>query len=145
MKTLLQLSSLTCLFLFVACSQTVTVSTDLDADSLDPVQTAIQEVDSGAAILIDVREQSEWDAKRLNKAVLVPKSKLDEDLTCIEEVDGVDKTIKIYTHCARGARATTIADALKEKGYNAIPLKVAFDELVDQGFQLFDESLEPSE
>ena len=47
-------------------------------DSLDTVK---QNLKDGKAVLVDVREQKEWDEGHLAGAVLLPKSKLEVEVT----------------------------------------------------------------
>jgi len=106
------------------------------ANSADDIGAAVKAVAAGEAILMDVREQSEWDEKHLEGAILVPMSAIDSDTAVLESTEGVDKTKTIYTHCAVGMRASIVADSLKEKGYNVKALKFSFDELVENGFNV---------
>ena len=93
------------------------------------LQKVKKELESGSAVLIDVREQDEWNTDHLRHSQLIPLTKLDEE--------GVpshlphDKTI--YTHCKRGGRAQTAAAMLKEKYENVTALKYPFEELKKAG------------
>ena len=91
-----------------------------------------QDLKNEDAILLDVREQDEWDEGHLATARLVPLSALDE-----EDIPSDLPTDKIiYTHCRKGGRAEVAANILKDKGYNAIPLKYAFEDLQKELFSL---------
>ena len=87
-----------------------------------------QDLESNKAILLDVREQDEWNKGHLTSAKLLPLSKLDEG-----EIPSDLPTDKIlYIHCQRGGRAEIAAEILKKEGFNAIPLKNAFEVLQSQ-------------
>ena len=101
------------------------------ADTLDAVKTAVAD---GSAVLLDVREQDEWDAGHLTAAKLLPLS----SLKGAPKADAVAKVVPkdkiVYCHCASGIRSVKAADALKKLGYDARPLKAGYAELVKAGF-----------
>jgi phage shock protein E len=104
-------------------------------DALDTIKAAMAKKD---AVLIDVREQSEWDAGHIDGAVLVPLSWLKEESKgdgFAEKLSGKLPAKKVlYIHCRSGGRARTAAGMLKKQGYDARPLKAGFDALVEAGF-----------
>jgi phage shock protein E len=99
-------------------------------DTLDMVKDSLKDK---KAILVDVREQKEWDAGHLKAAVLLPLSKLNgtESETAIKDLP---KDKVIYLHCARGSRCLKAAKILKEQGYDARPLAAGYEALVKEGF-----------
>lgn len=105
-------------------------STGHTVDSLEFVK---QQIEGNAAVLIDVREQDEWDAGHLAHAQLIPLSKvrggsLDEVVAALP----VDKPV--YLHCRSGGRVLTCAELLKSKGLDVRPLKAGYESLVSAGF-----------
>jgi phage shock protein E len=104
-------------------------------DSLDKVK---DNVNSGKAVIVDVREQNEWDAGHLKGAVLIPQSKLRVEGQLTDLLKAVPKDKIIYTHCRAGGRALTCGDILKKQGYDVRPLKSGFDDLVKAGFEKAD-------
>ncbi|MEW4490069.1 methyltransferase domain-containing protein [Thalassoglobus sp. JC818] len=102
-------------------------------DSLATVKSLL---DSKTAILLDVREQREWDAGHLSQAQLFPLSDLQtrELRGTVEELD-LPKDQIIYTHCARGIRSVSAAHLLRNLGYDARGLKQGFVELNKNGFE----------
>ena len=102
------------------------------ADSLDKVK---ENVKAGKALIIDVREQNEWDAGHLKDAVLIPQSKLRVEGQLADLLKAVPKDKIIYTHCRAGGRALTCGDILKKQGYDVRPLKPGFEDLVKAGFE----------
>jgi len=101
-------------------------------DSLDTVKANLN---SGKAIMVDVREPNEWDAGHLKGAVLIPQSKLKQESQLTELLKGLPKDKIIYTHCRAGGRALTCGDILKKQGFDVRPLKAGFDDLLQAGFE----------
>lgn len=100
------------------------------SDPLDQVKTSIA---AGKAVLIDVREQAEWDNGHLKAASLVPLSLLSKDGAAIPGTLPKDKPV--YLHCRSGGRALKAAEILKAKGYDARPLEAGYGQLVKDGFE----------
>ncbi len=101
-------------------------------DSLDKVKANLKDK---KAVLLDVRDQDEWDAGHLADATLVPLVKLRKAETADELLKNVPKDKIVYTHCALGKRALDAGEILKAKGYDVRPLSAGYDELVKQGFE----------
>ena len=101
-------------------------------DSLDMVKANVKE---GKALIVDVREQREWDAGHLKGAILLPQSKLNKDEQLPELLKLLPKDKIIYTHCKAGGRALMCGDILKARGYDVRPLKPGFDDLLQAGFE----------
>lgn len=101
-------------------------------DSLDLVK---KNVDDGKAVLIDVREPSEWNAGHLAQAILKPLKQLGKrggDPAAM--MKDVPKDKIVYCHCRAGGRALMAANILKDLGYDVRPLKPGFSELLKAGF-----------
>jgi rhodanese-related sulfurtransferase len=90
-------------------------------------------IEKNTAILIDVREQSEWDDGHLKDARLVPLSKLKKDGSK-ELVKDLPKDKVIYCHCRSGMRSLEAAEILRKLGYNVRALKPGYKDLLDAGF-----------
>jgi rhodanese-related sulfurtransferase len=101
-------------------------------DSLDTVKENLK---AGKAVIVDVREQEEWDAGHLKGAILMPQSKLKVEAEAAELAKKLDKSKVIYTHCRAGRRALVCGEILKKQGFDVRPLKSGFDELVGAGFE----------
>jgi phage shock protein E len=99
-------------------------------DSLDTVKKAIAEK---KAVLIDVREKSEWDAGHLKDARLLPLSTLKEGTPKgLDTILPKDKVV--YLHCGSGKRVLTATEILKKQGYEVRPLKEGYSSLLKSGF-----------
>lgn len=101
-------------------------------DSLDTVK---ENVKAGKAVIVDVREQSEWDEVHLKGAIHVPKSKLDAGTELEALLKKVPKDKVIYTHCKAGRRALACGEILKKHGYDVRPLKAGTEQLLEAGFE----------
>jgi len=101
----------------------------------DSLQTVKENLQAGKAVIVDVREQNEWDAGHLKTAVLIPQSKLKVESQLPELLKTLPKDKIIYTHCRAGGRALICGDILKKQGYDVRPLKAGFEELLGAGFE----------
>jgi phage shock protein E len=101
----------------------------------DTLDTVKKNVKDGKAIIVDVREQKEWDEGHLEGAILIPSSKLKVEKDLAELVKKLDKKTIIYTHCRAGGRAATCAAILKKEGYDVRALKPGYADLIQAGFE----------
>jgi rhodanese-related sulfurtransferase len=67
-------------------------------------------------LLLDVREDDEWAAGHLPKAVHVARGLLQEEF----ETQCPDKQKTIIAYCARGRRSIMAAETLMNMGYSAV-------------------------
>lgn len=102
------------------------------ADSLTTVRDAVR---AKKAVIIDVREQSEWNSGHLKDARLVPLSGLAKDAGLQEALKVLPKGQPIYIHCKSGGRCLIAADLLKDQGFDLRPLKAGFVDLKQAGFE----------
>lgn len=73
-------------------------------------------IDSGEKIvLIDCREQSEWDAGHIKEAVFMPLSNFDEEMKKLENLESKDT--KLVLQCRSGKRSMTACKLLEENGF----------------------------
>ncbi|HYV34793.1 MAG TPA: rhodanese-like domain-containing protein [Gemmataceae bacterium] len=100
-------------------------------DSLDTIKKSVTEK---KAVLIDVREQKEWDAGHLRDAKLLPLSMINGKDKKADFAKDLPKDQVIYLHCASGKRCVTAAEELQKLGYDARPLKQGYSELIKAGF-----------
>jgi phage shock protein E len=101
----------------------------------DSVAKAKQNVDSGKAVIVDVREHSEWDAGHVKGAVHLPMSQLVDESKLADLLKKLDKSKIIYTHCKAGGRASSCGHLLKQQGYDVRPLKPGYEQLIEGGFE----------
>ena len=117
------------LFLF-GCLAAFAQGADHTKDSIETVKKNLAEK---KAVLLDVREQKEWDEGRLKDAQLAPLSKLQAGADVKDLAKDVKKDTIIYCHCRAGRRALTAANLLKKAGYDVRPLKDGYEDLLKAG------------
>jgi len=108
----------------------------------EPLEKVKENIQSGKAILVDVRELNEWQAGHLKAARLIPQSKLRDESQRAELLKDLPKDKIIYTHCRAGGRALACGEILRQLGYDVRPLKAGFEALVQAGFEK-DEATKP--
>jgi len=123
-----RLSSLLFIMLLGACS--LPAQGGLPA----PLATMTNELANKKAILIDVREQGEWDEGHLSLARLAPLSALRQGV--LPQGFTTDKSTKIYLHCRSGNRVKAAAPILRDLGYtNLVPLSEGYSILSGYGLK----------
>ena len=80
-------------------------------------EEAKEMMDTQEVIILDVREQDEYDSGHIPGAVLLPVGTIDED-TAAEVIPEKDSTVLVY--CRSGNRSKTASSALAELGYTNI-------------------------
>jgi phage shock protein E len=108
-----------------------TISAQHTTDSLETVKKRLEDK---KAVLIDVREQVEWDSGHLRDAKLLPLSAITNKDKPADFAKNLPKDQVIYLHCAAGRRCVTAAAVLQKLGYDARPLKDGFKDLLKAGF-----------
>ena len=114
------------------------VWTCVPGHSRDSLGTVKANVESDQAVLVDVREQHEWDAGHIAGAILMPLSQLRREggnETFVQEIIGrLGKKRIVYIHCALGGRVLMANGLFKELGYDSRPLKAGYEDLLKVGF-----------
>ncbi len=67
-------------------------------------------------LLVDVREESEWQAGHAEGAMHLGKGIIERDI----ETTVPDKSMKMVLYCGGGFRSALVADALQQMGYTAV-------------------------
>jgi molybdopterin/thiamine biosynthesis adenylyltransferase/rhodanese-related sulfurtransferase len=73
-------------------------------------------LDSGEPLVLDVREQDEWDEGHLPGAIHIPRGNLESRIERAES----DHTRQIVVYCAAGNRSAFAAKTLEELGYEDV-------------------------
>jgi rhodanese-related sulfurtransferase len=111
------------------------VSTARSAEhTKDTVEAIKKAMADDKAVLLDVREKSEWDDGHLKNAKLLPLSVLKAVAKAEDVAKIVPKDKIVYCHCASGIRSLKAADALQKLGYDVRPLKSGYEDLLKAGF-----------
>lgn len=80
-------------------------------------EEAKEMMDTQEVIVLDVREQNEYDSGHIPGAVLLPVGTIDED-TATAVIPEKDSTVLVY--CRSGNRSKTASSTLAELGYTNI-------------------------
>lgn len=80
------------------------------------VAETLQAVNGGSARLIDVREDSEWEAAHANGADHLGKGIIERDIEKLVP----DKDAELILYCGGGYRAALAADSLQKMGYTNV-------------------------
>ena len=80
-------------------------------------EKAKEMMDAQEVIILDVREQDEYDSGHIPGAVLLPVGMIDED-TAAKVIPEKDSTVLVY--CRSGNRSKTASAALVDLGYTNI-------------------------
>ena len=104
---------------------------DHTTDSLKTVKKSLAEK---KAVLLDVREQDEWDVGHLQDAIHLPASRINKGITADELAKIAGKDTVIYLHCKAGYRSVDAAKRLKKTGRDLRALKPGYFGLLDAGF-----------
>lgn len=112
MKRIFALLFALCLLVLAGCGQ----QTDATYRQISQ-EEAKEMMDAGDAVVLDVREQSEYDEGHIPGAVLLPVGSIDED-TAAAVIPEKSATVLVY--CRSGNRSKTAAAALAELGYTDV-------------------------
>lgn len=91
----------------------------LEADGRGGPRTARQLIAEGALVL-DVRERSEWDNGHLPSAHLMPVGELAARLAEVEAWAGGDRSKRIVVYCAAGQRSERAKEILESAGFTDV-------------------------
>lgn len=86
-------------------------------DSLEDIKKAVE---SGKAVLVDIREKNESEIARVKGVPLIPLSDIKADAK--KAAAPLPKDKPVYIHCASGGRALRCAAVWKELGYDVRPV-----------------------
>jgi len=105
------------LFLLTGCGEkTITADVENSYQQISQ-ETAKQMMDEQTVIILDVREQDEYDSGHIADAVLLPVGTIDAE-TAAAVIPEKDSIVLVY--CRSGNRSKTASAALVELGYTQI-------------------------
>ena len=105
------------LLLLTGCGGTASnASSESDYQQISQ-EEAKEMMDTQDVIILDVREQDEYDSGHIPGAVLLPVGTIDEE-TAAEVIPEKDSTVLVY--CRSGNRSKTASSTLAELGYSNI-------------------------
>jgi len=112
---LFQLVFLTSLFSLMACSPSETEAESSGIQSITPVE-ASKMYSAKEAVIIDVREQNEWDEKHIPGAIHIPIAELNNRLSELEQY----KDSPVIMQCLSGRRSAQGAVVLHNSGFKKV-------------------------
>ncbi|MBW8742121.1 MAG: molybdopterin-synthase adenylyltransferase MoeB [Acidobacteria bacterium] len=113
-----------------------------DIDEVDAVR-ARELVESGDPVILDVREQDEWDEGHIVGAIHIPRGNLESRV----EAAAPDRSRTVLVYCAAGNRSAFAAKTLQELGYDQpVSLAGGFTDWKRNGFPIdLSTGLEPQQ
>ena len=105
------------LLLLTGCGGTTSNASSESSYQQISQEEAKEMMDTQDVIILDVREQDEYDSGHIPGAVLLPVGTIDEE-TAAEIIPEKDSTVLVY--CRSGNRSKTASSALAELGYTNI-------------------------
>ena len=105
------------LLLLTGCGGTTSNASSESSYQQISQEEAKEMMDAQEVIILDVREQDEYDSGHIPGAVLLPVGTIDEE-TAAEVIPEKDSTVLVY--CRSGNRSKTASSALAELGYTNI-------------------------
>lgn len=105
------------LLLLTGCGGTTSNASSESSYQQISQEEAKEMMDTQDVIILDVREQDEYDSGHIPGAVLLPVGTIDEE-TAAEVIPEKDSTVLVY--CRSGNRSKTASSALAELGYTNI-------------------------
>jgi rhodanese-related sulfurtransferase len=100
------------------------------------MHTIKAQIESKAAVLLDVREPHEWNAGHVKQAVSLPISVAKDQAKCADALAKLDKSKPIYCHCKMGGRARAFAEMVQDMGFDVRPMKQPFTEIAACGLEI---------
>jgi phage shock protein E len=79
-------------------------------------QDAAAKLNSGEAIIVDVREKDEWDEEHIPSAIHMSRGTIELDIE--EKVP--DPNAMIICHCGGGGRGALATESLQKMGYKSV-------------------------
>ena len=114
---------------------TLVVSVFAAEHTKDTLKVVKENIEAKKAVLVDVREKSEWDKGHIEGAIFLPLSELQAGVEPKSLAEKLPKGMIVYTHCVVGKRSVTAGNILGKHSYDARPLKAGYEELLQAGFK----------
>ena len=107
------------LLLMTGCSKIILSETERNDGMYEQIdqETARRMMEEQEVIILDVREQDEYDSGHIKDAVLLPAGTISEE-TAASVIPEKDGTVLVY--CRSGNRSKTASQILAELGYTQI-------------------------
>jgi len=100
----------------------------------DPIDAMHADLDTGKAVLVDVREWDEWQQQHIDGAVLLPLSWI-QQYKNDEQIESVTRDKIVYLYCRSGRRAKVAEQKLDSMGFDARAVGDGIASLLTKGFK----------
>jgi rhodanese-related sulfurtransferase len=77
---------------------------------------SVEKAKNGEAVIIDVRDQDEWDEEHIANAIHLSRGTIELDI----EEKVTDPNAVIICHCGGGGRSALAAESLRKMGYKNV-------------------------
>ncbi len=124
--------------LLVCFTVVIAHAADPLAHSQDSIETIQKNIESGKAVLVDVREPNEWESGHLKSATHLPLKSIFKGLSDEQVKKALPEDKIIYFHCAAGVRSLDAARKLAGRHPDMRPLKQGYESLLKAGFEKAD-------
>lgn len=115
----------------LAAAALLAVGLAFPASAAEDLKDVKASVESGKAVLVDVREPKEWQGGHLRDARSMPMSEFAAGRAAL---DTLPKDKPVYLYCAIGSRSKRVAAFLKGKGFDARAIPESYRQLLAAGF-----------
>ncbi|MCH2210121.1 MAG: rhodanese-like domain-containing protein [Fuerstiella sp.] len=123
------------LFLPVICEGKDKPTFTESGHTTDHLKMVKRSLVKNTAVLLDVREYSEWKAGHLEQADLLPLSIIRSGRLTDKQKKMLPKDKPVYCHCRSGGRVLAVSKILRGRGYDIRPLKAGYSDLLKAGFE----------
>ena len=113
MRTFLKYCQLSFMILLMGCSVVRADSGELE--SISPKEASAMYAGQ-KAVIVDVRENSGWNAQHIPGAIHIPLAQLNERLSELKQY----KDSSVITQCQSGGRSAQAFDVLKSAGFSKV-------------------------
>ena len=113
MRVFLKYCQLSFIVLLMTCA--VAKAGMNEADSISPKQASEMYAEK-KAVIVDVREDSEWNEQHIPGAIHIPLAQLNERLPELKQY----KDSPVITQCRTGGRSAQALDVLKSAGFSKV-------------------------
>ncbi len=114
MRVFLKYCQLSFIILFMGCA-VAAADTDNKSELISPKEASAKYTEKKAVIL-DVRDDSEWNEQHIPGAIHIPLGQLNERLPELKQY----KDSTVITQCKKGGRSAKALDALKSAGFSRV-------------------------
>jgi phage shock protein E len=106
-----------------------TAPSSVERPSAQPAPAERDALLAGAALVLDVRNQDEYERGHLEGALLIPVAELEGRLGDVAAALAGDKSKKVVAYCGSGLRAGKAKDLLEQHGFSNVVNGGAYDAL----------------